>query len=194
MSLVEPVGDLLTFDPGAEHPAAALFRGGVLLSAERVKLDPDWAGLPPLARAVRIAEASLRWAVGRADCVEPRVLVCEHPQVYRASKSKGDPNDLILLATINGALAGALAMAVAKRDVGLVLLSPTPAEWAGQLPKATTGDPWRSPRGLRIRERLTVDEAAVVQVTHDAIDAVGIGLHVLGRLAPRHVYPGALPS
>jgi len=190
--LVEPVGDLLAFDPGADHPACAFFRAGILQCAERVRVDEGWKDLPPVARAVRIAEACLRWGIGRE--AEPRVLVCEHPQVYRAKKSKGDPNDLILLATINGALAGMLALAVSKRDIGLQILSPTPAEWAGQLPKATTGDPWLSPRGLRIRERLSDAEALVVQPSHDALDSVGIGLHVLGRFAPRHVYPGALPS
>lgn len=191
-ALAEPVGDLLAFDPGAEHPACALFRGGLLVAAERVRLDPEWAELPPVSRAVRVAEACVRWGIGRE--AEPRVLVCEHPQVYRAGKSKGDPADLILLSAINGAVAGILSLALAARDVGLVIHSPTPGEWAGQLPKSTTGDAWASPRGQRVRSHLSEAEVLLVQSTHDAIDAAGLGLWALGRLAPVRVFPGALPS
>lgn len=187
--MIEPIGDLLAFDPGARHPAAALFRAGVLISAERITVDPSFHDLPPVDRSVRVAGAAIRWAMARN--AEPWVLVCEHPQVYRAAKSKGDPNDLVLLATINGALAGALSMAVAQRDVGLVILSPTPAEWIGQTPKSTTGDPWASARGVRIRERLSADEVQTIVVSHDAIDAVGIGLWALGRLTRRRVFAGA---
>lgn len=189
---VEAVGDLLTFDPGARHPACALFRGGILIAAERVPVDSDWADLEPIDRAVRIALACLRWAVARG--ARPKYLVVEYPQVYRASKSKGDPNDLILLAAIAGAIAGALTMVLGSQEVGLVIQSPTPGKWAGQLPKTDTGPAWESPRGHRVHSRLSADELLCVQATHDAIDAVGLGLWSLGRFEPVRVFPGALPS
>lgn len=187
--MIDPVGDLLAFDPAASNPAGALFRGGVLVCAERIKLDPDWATLPVLDRCVRIAGNAVRWAIG-LDAV-PQTLICEHPQVYKASKSKGDPNDLLLLATINGALGGILSYAAAGRDQGVTMLSPTPAEWIGQLPKVTTGDAWKSPRGQRIHSKLSVAELEVCEATHDAIDAAGLGLWALGRLDRIRVFPGA---
>lgn len=188
--MIDPVGDLLAFDPAANNPAGALFRGGILHCAERLSLDKSWKELPPLDRCVRIAAHAVRWAMAM-DAV-PRVLICEHPQIYRAAKSKGDPNDLILLATINGALGGILSYAAAGRDQGVVMLSPTPAEWIGQLPKVTTGDGWKSPRGERIRGKLSVAERAVCDGTHDAIDATGLGLFALGRLDRVRVFPGAV--
>ena len=185
--LIEPVGDLLAVDPGAAHPAAALFRGGKLIAAERVVLE-EMTKLSPLDRSVRIAHAVLRWVVGREG--RPRYLVCEWPQVYRPGKGKGDPNDLILIAGIAGSIAGALAMAVAigAEERSLVVSSPTPGEWAGQVPKSTTGDPWASARGIRIRSRLSDSEALCVVPSHDAVDAVGIGLYALGRFERRRVY------
>jgi hypothetical protein len=186
---IEPVGELLAFDPGAIHPAAALFRGGSLVRAERIRFSTDVAELAPTARAVAIASAAIRWVMGHE--AEPRVLVCEHPQVYRAGKGRGDPNDLLLLASINGALAGALSLAVAQRDVGLVVLSPTPAEWIGQLPKVTVGDAWGSPRGALVKRCLSGAEFLVVESNHDSIDAAGLGLWALGRLVRTRVFSGA---
>lgn len=187
---VEPVGDLLAFDPGADHPAVALFRCGVLRSSERLRPDASWAQLCVLDRSIRIATAAIRWAM--ALDADPVALVVEHPQVYRGGKSKGDPADLLLLATINGALGGVLSYAVAPRDRALVVLSPTPGEWAGQLPKATKGDPWKSPRAALVRDRLSPAELEVVQSTHDAIDACGLGLWALGRFDVRRVLPGVV--
>src|SRR4029077_11664595 len=88
--LVQPVGDLLAVDPSLNGPGAALFRGGVLLSAERVPVDPDWAKLAIGDRAARVADAILRWGMARE--MAPRALVYERPQVYTNKKSKGDPN------------------------------------------------------------------------------------------------------
>lgn len=185
---IEPVGDLLALDPGLRHPAVALFRGGVLFSAERIKVDPTWKDLDPMDRWVRIAGAIMRWGMGRN--MEPRWLVCERPQIYRASKSKGDPNDLVGLAGVAGALAGMLSLAVAQRNIALGVRSALPAEWIGQVPKSETGDPWSSARGVRIASRLSADERFAVVPSHDAVDAAGIGLFFLGRLTPTVVYSG----
>jgi hypothetical protein len=43
---------------------------------------------------------------------------------------------------------------------------------------------WGTPRGKRIRPRLSPAELALVPDQNDAIDAVGIGLWALGRLEP----------
>lgn len=184
-------GELLALDPSVVKPGAALFRGGRLVQAERVKIDPTFKDLPFGDRCLRVASAVMRWGIALDMC--PRTFVYELPRWYdsRAGKTKGDPNDLRGLIGVASALAGQLSLAVAMRDVTLTILSPEPAEWIGQLPKSTTGDPWASPRGLRIRSRLSPEEILAVSPSHDAIDAVGIGLWAMGRLELVRVFPGA---
>jgi hypothetical protein len=184
-------GELFALDPSLVKPGAALFRGGKLVAAERVKIDADLKSLPFGERCMRVAESLMRWGMGHN--MNPRTLVYELPQFYdsRAGKSKGNPNDLRgLIATAN-AMAGMLSFAMAARDISLVVLAVEPDEWAGQVPKATTGDPWASPRGVRIKSRLSDDEVTTILPSHDALDAVGIGLHTIGRFAPVRVFPGA---
>lgn len=177
---VEHIGDLLAVDPGINKPGVALFRAGKLVSAERVKLDKDIAKLPIGMRAARVSDAIMRW--GMARNMEPRNLVYELPQIYTREKSKGDPNDLVKVALVAANLSGALRYAMAGRNISMGILSPQPAEWlSGQCPKKETGDPWDSPRGYRIKIRLTDEERSVVVATHDALDSVGIGLWALGR-------------
>jgi hypothetical protein len=98
------------------------------------------------------------------------------------------------------------------------VLSPTPVEWTGQVPKvcpACNGkktepaafrfnakspkrvkrvciechnSAWGTPRGRRIWLRLTEAERALCPDQNDAIDAVGLGLHALGRLEKISVF------
>ena len=49
-----------------------------------------------------------------------------------------------------------------------------PAEWKGQVPKKIMNE--------RVLSKLSAQERAIVKDNHNAIDAVGLGLHVLGRL------------
>lgn len=172
--------NLVALDPGLLHPAIALFHGGVLIYAARVELPKTLSAKTNLgARVVSVAR-HCQYVV--AEWFEPLgspELVFEWPQVYRAAKSKGDPNDLLPLAGICGALSGVLQ--------ATLITSYTPAEWIGQLPKGTTGDPRESPRGTRIWSRLTHAEQMTITLSHDAIDAVGLGLHHLGRLKPKRV-------
>ena len=160
---------LLALDPGIVHPACALFQEGVLVRASRVKLPGALAKLDPLARELGVAQCILAWLGG----VRPDVLVVERPQIYRASKSPGDPNDLLSLAALNAAV-GALVQAPTCKSY-------LPREWAGTTQKTKTGDPWLSMRGQRVHKRLSEVELATVVPSHDAVDAIGIGLHHLGR-------------
>ena len=113
-------------------------------------------------------------------------LVYEWPQIYPGSKQKTDPNDLPGLAAVGGGVAGILASTVTS------VRTPTPREWAGQTPKSKTGDPWLSPRGERIRSRLSPAEFALTPAQHDVLDAVAIGLWAVGRFEQRRVFPGAV--
>lgn len=92
------------------------------------------------------------------------VLVCEVPQVY--PRSKADPNDLIKLALLAGGLVGQ-TVAVHK-----VLVKPR--EWKGQVPKKI--------HNARTLAKLTPSELKLCGgLSHDEIDAVGLGLWYLGR-------------
>lgn len=101
-------------------------------------------------------------------------LVVEKPQVYRASRSKADPNDLIFLAMRAGVLINFYCLYTEN------ILTPTPAEWKGQTPKSVSE--------RRTRKLLTPEETRVLAgcgvsaaLLHNVIDAVGIGLWALGR-------------
>ena len=171
----EPVSNLLAVDPGLRNPAAALFENGVLQRASRVKIPTKTHALPLGERCIAVAELICAWA--QADIDE---LVIEWPKVYRASRGvKADPADLFPLAGIGMAVAGLLRVSASA------VHAPTAHDWIGSLPKSKTGDPLASPRGHRIWSRLSDAEKAGVVLSHDAVDAVGIGLWRLGRLDRR---------
>jgi hypothetical protein len=163
---------LLAVDPSLRSTGWAWFVGGALA---RVGRNTRKATDDAIARrAANMAEAVL---LNFSGVVIDR-LVVEWPQVYRAARSKGDPNDLLGLA----AIAGILVSGVEGRAD-----TPTPREWSGGVPKATRGDPLKSARGVRVWSRLRESERAVLESTkinHDVVDAVGIGLWALGRFAP----------
>ncbi len=166
-------GFFVAVDPGVTNPAIAIFHNGVLKCAKRVKVPGAAAKLDRLERVRHIVQALAVEVWDFTAGHTPGVIAVEYPQIYRAGKSKGDPNDLLGLAAIGGGLAATF---------GVEVISPLPAEWIGGIPKNTTGDPWASPRGRVIGSRLTALERAFVVASHDALDAVGIGLKVLRRL------------
>lgn len=182
--------DLLAIDPSVRSPGAALFRGGVLLTAGKVKvsrMEHDSEG----ERWQYVIECIVRWAESHLCCC-PEKIVYERPQIYTAAKSKGDPNDLIALAAIGAGVAAHFS-AIMPMDpsMSIDIITPTPAEWAGQIPKATKGNAMNSPRAQRILSRLTELEISRMPNQHDAIDSVGLGLHALGRLGIRRNYQSA---
>lgn len=177
---------LLAVDPGLNAPAVALFQDAKLVRAEPIKVPRALSKLDLIDRCRQVAILISNWYAAQPGDFRPRLplqLAVERPQIYRGTKSKGDPNDLPPMVGI---------------DVGLAVLldcpvtSYLPRDWVGGTSKAETGDPWKSPRGARVWDRLSEGErGAVVGVTHDVVDAIGIGLHFLGRFVPRRVYPGA---
>lgn len=104
------------------------------------------------------------------------ILVVEWPRVYasriRAGEAKGDPNDLL-------ALAGVVSAIAAHWEKRGSVFSYVPSEWKGQIPKDICG--------ARIMNRLSVAEGSLITAVkpaskrHNTIDAVGLGLHHLGR-------------
>lgn len=153
---------LLSIDPGLRALGAALWGqtplGWRLHEAElvvgaRVGLDSvAWSAA---------AWSLMRWTAG-ATVTE---LVVEFPRVYPGGRGKGDPNDLLQLAAVVGALAlefrGALVTIV------------RPSEWKGNTPKHVTEN--------RVRRALSPEEMARVKwpapsLRHNVVDGIAIGL------------------
>lgn len=187
---------LLALDPGTNSPGLALFNdAGVLVAADRANVS-EYAGMPDGLRWMHIGHCLAAWCLPRVPHDDELLtVVFERPQWYARGKSKGDPNQLAGLTGVAGVMIGVL-MCRWKLFVG----SPKPAEWIGQVPKTCAtcrankkkcpdckGSAWNTPRGRRIRSRLSPAELALVPDQNDAIDAVGLGLFDLGRLTPRSV-------
>ena len=176
---------LLAVDPGLDSPGAALFRNGELVAAADIVVSALGPGVSHGQRALAAADAIVNWVVAQRATVS--VVAHEWPQIYAGSKSRANPNNLIGMAAVDGAVDCAFAFIAAHRGEQLELRTYLPAEWAGQLPKDThKGKYWNSPRGVRIWSRLSDAERAIAaRVNHDAGDSIGIGLHALGRLGVR---------
>ncbi len=105
--------------------------------------------------------------------IGPIESVIEVPQVYPQRRWKGDPNDLIGVALIAGAVGHALA------DSGNVEFV-KPHEWKGNAPKKVGVG--QTLGCLTDDERRILDDSGVINSKkHNMIDAVGLGLWKLGR-------------
>lgn len=161
----------MSVDPGIRGTGVGVFDGQSLTHGRYV-YNPEPRGLGPF-QAATMARAIWDW-LNEVVGVRPHTLVLEWPQVYRVSK--GDPNDLLPLAGVDAALTALL---------GVKTIHYLPMEWKGQLPKEVMVD--------RILQRLTPAERVLIPdvgaLTHNVIDSVGIGLHHIGRLQPKKVFP-----
>ncbi len=185
---------LLSLDPSLRSTGVAMFVDGQLVACERIRGIATTYDRVHRCRAM--ARAVFEWSCSHANlgAAQPSVLAVEWPQVYRASKSKGDPNDLL-------GLAGVCA-AVATLYPGAEVRSYLPDEWE-PCPKVSPerkarglgpidSEAFASPRGLRIAGLLSEAERACLIRSHDVVDAVGIGLFALGRLKKHRVFAGAV--
>lgn len=174
------------------------------MAASRIRVPSAWHGLDVAERVRLIGRATHDWACEKGVDMDAMIdalelefagelekaralrrsggveqVVYERPQVYRVGRSKGDPNDLLPLFGVGAAIA-------ARLDVEAV--SYTPASWIGRIKKSETGDPLKSPRGRIVWGCLTEQERDRVTLSHDALDAAGLGLRHLDRLGTR-LYP-----
>lgn len=182
-------------------PGVSLFRHGVLVACDRVKVPEELHELPAGERWLRVAnEITIWWQEQHVGGNVVRTVIYELPQVYTREKSKGDPNKLIGLAGVGQSLATMLTMWNTQNGHRPPeLLTPKPDEWTGQLPKTVKvngvakipKNPWESPRGQRIESRLEAGERKITPAQHDAIDSLGLGLWALGRYERVRVFPGA---
>lgn len=111
--------------------------------------------------------AEVRAMFGAIYIVGVDRAVIELPQVYRAARSKGDPNDLIDLAVT----VGRYVQILESRAIKVVLVKPR--DWKGQVPKEV--------HHKRILARLSTEEVArlpklAASKVHNMLDAVGLAL------------------
>lgn len=157
---------IFAIDPGIVRSGIAVFEDGRLARAASPKnsLGPR----EPVLERARCMAAQLILAA-QVDVTRDDVVLVEWPQVYQrgASRTKGDPNDLLPLA----AVAGAVAALVPVATIEVV----SPARWKGQVPKSVMVE--------RVKTRLSRAEIAfAADISADGWDAVGIGLWKVGRL------------
>ena len=151
--------DLLAIDPGKKLCGWAAFAELVDGSFQLVDCGL-WRVNPKLSR----------------ECSAPfaRVVMLEKPQIYSSRVSKGDPNDLVDIAVRGAWLAASMAPKA-------TLVTRLPREWKGTVDPEVMLD--------RIKDRLSAWElghldrcGAPPSLMHNVIDAIGLGLHGVGRL------------
>lgn len=152
---------LLSIDPGLHAVGAAIWNDSRLIWAGLIKNSGEHRRT-----MVQSVEDKLR-----SKFPWPDTLAIEVPQVYLASRSKGDPNDLIQLALVVGAFEQWF-------KAGFTFMY-KPADWKGQVPKPIME--------ARISKRLSEEELSKIDkapksLMHNVWDACGIGLHHTGRL------------
>lgn len=185
---------MLCVDPGKSSAGVALFRDEKLQSATCLRLGKD-ASTDITARAVALAEVIYAWSRrimvdtwGGGSYLTPDMseLIVECPQVYTRGKSKGDPEDLLPLVALCGALGARFQHA---HHDPIVLQTYRPRDWKGTV----DGDIMCARIEARLRETGELDAVRERTKTfrHNAIDACGIGLYRLGRLNRERVFPGA---
>ncbi|QSQ17199.1 hypothetical protein [Myxococcus landrumensis] len=178
---------LVALDPGLRECGVALFdldSGELLAAGMPTNPERKARGLPAWARMADGVTGFVSTFLEplRAESRGVSITVAsECPQVYTAGKSKGDPNDLIELAGVVGRVAGALG-ATSERSYW-------PREWKGTLDGDVMVERIKARIDERPHEHLCVRLPRAKDKHHNVWDAVGIGLHVTGRLAPRKVFP-----
>lgn len=182
--------NVISLDPGIRGCGLAFFESGVLIKASYVRNETrKGQGFEAIHTMVTglYAEALKIWPVGFRG-----YLAFEVPQVYRESRWKGDPNDLLPLMGIDAGFGIALSLGPGLAEVR----GYRPREWKGTInPEECT---------LRVRSRLSAEEFRVVELpantcppcqlhragiyctrssclAHNVYDAIGIGLKFLGR-------------
>ena len=158
---------MITIDPGLNGCGVANWlgrNGGELVHAfyiERIEGSTS--------KAFRMA-----WTLCSCLHVTPveRVII-ERPRIY--TKMKGDPADILNLLEVGATLQGMLGRPVEWIE---------PHQWKGSVDADVMTE--------RIRSRLTKEELGGIEscpasLMHNVLDAVGIGLAVLGRLERKRV-------
>jgi hypothetical protein len=158
---------LVAVDPGVKCAGVAVFEDGELSSAW-LSRGESWLTTAKTVWNDMERNYPLEILGGIA-------LAVEVMQVYTQNKLKGDPNDLIDVTLMAGALAGIILCAVPTAPITTY----RPRQWKGQVPKGVMT--------VRIQSKLSQDELARIELPHakelqhNVWDATGIGLHHLRK-------------
>jgi hypothetical protein len=175
---------VLAIDPGIRGCGVAAFDEGVLFKAvfvsNTVKEGSGPEECASMAHAVREWSAHLGWG----GC---ETLALEVPQIYSrgGGKSLGDPNNIMPLFGVVSAIAALHPASSVEWE--------RPRGWKGNTPKPETAKE-KYVIKERVIARLSTYELTIVQWPSlqkktdtakkqdwDVADAIGIGMHVLGR-------------
>lgn len=178
----------VSIDPGTRGCGVAAWRKGCLAAAGFAK-SPIGEGSDVFA-CVAAARAVVSWLLFRfGDLMlgDIEQLAIEFPQIYQrgGGKTKGNPNHLTPLAAVDGALAAMLPLAK--------IHTYHPHDWKGSVEKPKkVSEPY--PITAKVEARLEQSELAVITWPEngrhrwDVVDALGVGLHHLGRFERRQVF------
>lgn len=172
---------IVAIDPGVRGCGVAVFTDDTMLfRADHVK--SAFTKGNDAAACVAMALAVTGWVI-RLQVIpwdERHTLVLEWPRIISASRQRAekrniDQNDLLALVGVDCAIAMAY-----QETMNLVTVFPD--EWKGNTPKKIMN--------ARAWGRLSTDEQSRVDSpsNHNTLDAVGLGLHQLGRMKRLRVY------
>lgn len=186
-----PPAVLIALDPASATGAALFVKGKLHATALLASKAPAKASSlgPAITRAASIGDQLLAWYATNEQTLPDTLLIqiaYEWPQIYQrgaASKTKGDPNNMLMLAAIATGAVLRLRQAM-PAHVKILAYPYTPATWIGQLKKDPKVPADQSPRGQLVARNLNDAESLIAraQLQHDVWDAIGIGLFHLGRL------------
>ena len=157
---------LIAIDPGVKLCGWALFSEGHLSRCGLVRTKAREIDGQAAHLTLQLAQL---FPYHHPDCT----LIIERPEVYRQRHLKGDPNDLISIAIVVGAI---MHTFISSR-----VRAPLPKEWKGQVPKEVSE--------RRMMRKLSPEELDLMvlclkgvprSLRHNVTDAVALGQWGLG--------------
>jgi len=177
MKLKTKYEGLLAIDPGVKTVGWCVFNEGRYIGSGLARPYNNLTTLSAMEESIKIIHE--KWEEFLSGTIRPEVLVIERPQVYQQQFLKGDPNDLIPLAIIGGAIWNNMK----PKEV----VFPQPKQWKGQVPKDVMTE--RTIKQLTKQEQeLLKDDVTRIpsSLRHNVYDAIGIALWQVNRKGARN--------
>jgi hypothetical protein len=151
---------IVAIDPGLRVLGVAVFVDGSLTDVSLVRGLKSGRGPGAWRALAKAVEPILRTA---------DLLVIERPQIYQGRKQIGDPDDLMELMGVVGAIVGLSST--------IDVVTYRPKEWKSNVPKDVHQA--RLYAALSPEDQRLVDAIKPESLKHNALDAVGIGCYYL---------------
>jgi len=153
---------IIAIDPGNDGTGLAVFKGGELWACETFVMRRKYPWDIKLIMYTKIMRRKLRF-------YEPDIVGLEFPIMMSSATGQTSARSgaLVKLTMLAGAIY--YQCRVVCKDTRLI----TPSKWKGQLKKDVTIK--------RIKRTIDADILEHLSPTTHAWDAIGIGLHILGR-------------